>query len=238
MKDNNKVFRPFLDDVERLSYGKGATKQRGTGSRFVCHRLNQEERATYEVAKQKGYLTVKGTGYRKERKGSPLHNIWRQRCDALKTVCLIVEKRPIQDTVVMDFSTLRVPNDAPYVAWVVENTLKQKYAELYDNMLTQQTLKGTDSVLLDSPIDWETVKTKAIWAVNERNISILCSDRSTAKLLAEDVLKESSNFENIEFCCEETAHQTIVRDRSIASEKTQREQNAALDDDGIDWNDI
>lgn len=35
--------RPSLDDVERLSRGQAA-KKRGTGSRGVCHRLNESER--------------------------------------------------------------------------------------------------------------------------------------------------------------------------------------------------
>lgn len=35
--------RPSLDDVERLSKGLAA-KKRGTGSRAVCHRLNESER--------------------------------------------------------------------------------------------------------------------------------------------------------------------------------------------------
>lgn len=35
--------RPSLDDVERLSRGQAARK-RGTGSRAVCHRLNESER--------------------------------------------------------------------------------------------------------------------------------------------------------------------------------------------------
>lgn len=93
-----KVFRPHLDDVERLSHGKGVTKQRGTGSKYVCHRLNRDERRFYEHAKQVSFLTVKGTGYRKERKGSPLQNIWRQRCDALAIVYVCIEKHSSEDT--------------------------------------------------------------------------------------------------------------------------------------------
>lgn len=38
-----KSGRPSLDDVERLSRGQAA-KKRGTGSRGVCHRLNESER--------------------------------------------------------------------------------------------------------------------------------------------------------------------------------------------------
>lgn len=57
----SKVFRPNLDNVESLSFGKGAKRNRGMGSRYVCHRLNIDERTCYELAKKAGYLTVRGT---------------------------------------------------------------------------------------------------------------------------------------------------------------------------------
>ncbi len=44
----------------------------------MCCRLNAEEQVVYSAAKKKGFLVVKGTGYRKERKGSPLCNTYRQ----------------------------------------------------------------------------------------------------------------------------------------------------------------
>merc|ERR1740133_174851 len=47
--------------------------------------------------------------------------------------------------------------------------------------------------LIRTPIDWETVKTKPIWAINERLLIVPC-DRDIAKELAIDILKESSNF--------------------------------------------
>ncbi|KAI8113076.1 hypothetical protein M9435_003082 [Picochlorum sp. BPE23] len=84
------IKRPTNDDVQRLSMGKASKSERGWGSRQVCHRLNQEERKAYDIALQKGYLTLKGTGYRKERKGSPLANIYRQYCDARDMLCVNV----------------------------------------------------------------------------------------------------------------------------------------------------
>ena len=214
------VFRPHLDDVERLSQGKGAKKQRGTGSRMVCHRLNQDERKLYEFAKQASILTMRGTMYRKNRKGSPLSNIFRQRCDALEEICIIIEKRTDLDTVLIDFSTLRVPDDEDYVSLILNNVFKAKYPELYDNILKgldantnantsasgsdddDNDIEGYDVVgnrndvflaLFNTPIDWEAVKTKAIWGIDERLITISC-ERDVAKSLAVDVLKESSNF--------------------------------------------
>jgi len=128
-----KVFRPHLDDVERLSYGKGAKKQRGTGSRMVCHRLNQSERILWDMAKKQGagYLTVRNSGYRRTRKGSPLCNIYRQRCDALEEISIIVEKRPDVDKVLIDFSTLRVANDSTFVLAILDRVLRAKYPDLH-----------------------------------------------------------------------------------------------------------
>ena len=42
--------RPDLSDVERLTRGEAA-KRRGTGSRDVPHRLNADERVSWELAK-------------------------------------------------------------------------------------------------------------------------------------------------------------------------------------------
>lgn len=47
-----KVWRPTIDDVDRISRGDAA-KVRGTGSRQIPHRLNAEERTLYEQAKKK-----------------------------------------------------------------------------------------------------------------------------------------------------------------------------------------
>lgn len=84
------IRRPTYDDVQRLSEGKASSSSRGWGSRQVCHRLNAEERRGYGLAIRKGFLTLKGSGYRKERKGSPLANIYRQYCDAGGVPCVNV----------------------------------------------------------------------------------------------------------------------------------------------------
>lgn len=50
---------------------------------------------------------------RRERKGSPLTNIYRQWCDAKVTLCCVVECDTIgagTDVLVVDFSTLRRPD--------------------------------------------------------------------------------------------------------------------------------
>jgi hypothetical protein len=69
-------WRPTLDDVDRISWGKPA-KKKCTGSRGVPHRLNEDERKLYDFARQKGFLEVPGSGWRKERRGAPLLNTYR-----------------------------------------------------------------------------------------------------------------------------------------------------------------
>ncbi|CAN0601216.1 unnamed protein product, partial [Ectocarpus sp. 12 AP-2014] len=44
----------------------------------------------YDLAKKQGYVVLRGTGYRRERKGSPLQNIFRQFCDAKAIPCTSV----------------------------------------------------------------------------------------------------------------------------------------------------
>ena len=69
-------WRPTVDDVDRISWGKPA-KKKTTGSRGVPHRLNEEERKLYDFARQKGFLEIPGSGWRKERRGAPLLNTYR-----------------------------------------------------------------------------------------------------------------------------------------------------------------
>lgn len=236
----SKVFRPHIDDVERLSYGKGATKQRGTGSRFHCHRLNQEERRLYELAKKSSSLTLKGNGYRKERKGSPLQNIWRQRCDSLATLAVFIEKRSSEDTVVIDFSTLRVWDDAPFVTMIVNNVLKEKYPDLHELAVDGAAV----SSLLQKPINWGAVKTRPIWAINERHITIPCS-RYVAKSLATDVIKESSQFILYDFQheridLEDTSTTLSHATKDVDDKRMMLDDDDKSDDDSsiIDWDDI
>mmetsp|Transcript_9449 Transcript_9449/g.23192 ORF Transcript_9449/g.23192 Transcript_9449/m.23192 type:complete len:302 (+) Transcript_9449:136-1041(+) len=232
---SRKVFRADLDDVENLSYGRGAKKQRGTGSRFTCHRLNREERRTFDRAKRDGFLAVRGTGYRKNRKGSPVWNTFRQRCDALARVCVVVEKTSDRDRVSIDFSTLRVRNDSPLVDLVLEFVFRSKHPGLYEALIAsdsdekggcntdtsigveEQENDGTDcnSILVenttDRPIDWEVVKTKPIWGVVARLLVVSC-DRETAKSIAKDAVEliDSARFIGLQADAEVTSEQMHV----------------------------
>ena len=98
--------------------------------------MNADERKLFDIAKQKvsrhaelpaclkgsctsdttqhspvqGFLTLKGSGYRAERKGSPIANSFRQHCDAVARPCIVVEQgtgsNPA-DIVLLDLSPLR-----------------------------------------------------------------------------------------------------------------------------------
>lgn len=232
-----KVFRPNLDDVERLSYGKGAKRQRGTGSKYVCHRLNQNERILYNIAKEYGYLSVKGTGYRKERKGSPVSNTFRQRCDSLENICVIIEKRSDGDRIVVDFSTLRVKDDSQHVQLILD-LVKSKYSSL---LCDEDVLQN---YCMDK-VDWEKVKTEPIWNVPERLVVINC-DRDIAKSLAVDILKENSLFHK-KIVVEETKeeenlsqslhniYRPVNKDTNIHKIYKNDEKE---EDSDIDWDDI
>ena len=98
--------RPQLDDVYRLTKGLAA-KNRGAGSRNVPHRLNKQEHQIFDIARSKGFAVMRGNGYRRERKGSPLLNSLRQRADALARPLVWVEQGTEHDKCCIDFSPLR-----------------------------------------------------------------------------------------------------------------------------------
>jgi hypothetical protein len=102
--------RTSLDDVLRLSRGQGTRSK--TGSREVPHRLNADERKRFQLARDHGFLVVRGSGYRTERKGSPLCNLHRQLCDATSAVVLRIEQGSAITVLCVDLSTLRMPSDS------------------------------------------------------------------------------------------------------------------------------
>ena len=110
-KMDKHVWRPTLNDVERISWGKPA-KKKGTGSRNVPHRLNQDERFLFELARRtKGFLELDGSGYRSQRRDSPLLNSYRSLCDARGQVAIVLHKSTtgVDDQIVCDISPLRNP---------------------------------------------------------------------------------------------------------------------------------
>jgi hypothetical protein len=69
-----------------------------------------------------GFVQLRGTGYRRERKGSPLANIHRQLCDALGRACIEVHRglgTDATDEVIVDLSPFR-PVEAAELAAALE----------------------------------------------------------------------------------------------------------------------
>jgi len=117
---SSEVWRPTTDDVDRISWGRPA-KKKGTGSRGVPHRLNDEERVLYDLARSKGFLEVSGSGWRRERSDAPLVNTYRSWCDARAIACICLHKggqsgRAELDQLLLDLSPLRVPAAFPDAA--------------------------------------------------------------------------------------------------------------------------
>jgi hypothetical protein len=103
------VWRPNVNDVERISFGKPA-KKKGTGSRGVPHRLNLDERFLFDQARRKGYLEVDGSGWRSQRRDAPLLNTYRSLCDARGQAMIVLHKGSTGvDDLVVDISPLRNP---------------------------------------------------------------------------------------------------------------------------------
>ncbi len=102
-------WRPTVNDVERISWGKPA-KQKGTGSRGVPHRLNEEERFLFDQARRKGFLEIAGSGWRSQRREAPLLNSYRSLCDARGQASIVLHKGSSgMDELVVDISPLRTP---------------------------------------------------------------------------------------------------------------------------------
>lgn len=109
-------WRPTINDVERISWGKPA-KRKGTGSRGVPHRLNEEERSLFDQARRKGFLEVAGSGWRSQRRDAPLLNSYRSLCDARGQASVVLHKGNTGiDSLVVDLSTLRTPESFEAVA--------------------------------------------------------------------------------------------------------------------------
>jgi len=102
-------WRPTIDDVDRISWGRQA-KKKGTGSRGVPHRLNDEERTLYDFARKKGFVEIGGSGWRRQRSDAPLVNTYRSWCDARGVPAIYLHKSSdAADELLADLSPLRTP---------------------------------------------------------------------------------------------------------------------------------
>lgn len=142
--DSKGQWRPTVDDVIRISWGKPA-KQKGTGSRGVPHRLNNDERDIFDRGLVKGFIEVPGSGWRKQRRDAPLINTYRSYCDARGQALIAVMKDSQgMDEVVVDFSPLRTPDNFDALA---VSTAKEMAACVSENQGTMLDYGAEDSVV-------------------------------------------------------------------------------------------
>ena len=135
------VWRPDINDVERISWGKPA-KKKGTGSRGVPHRLNSDERFLFDNARKKGFLETGGSGWRSQRREAPLLNTYRSLCDARGQASIVLHKGSMgMDELVCDLSPLRNPKIFDEVA--------QKCLELQKGGEVLFQGSGTDESSID-----------------------------------------------------------------------------------------
>jgi len=109
-------WRPLIEDVVKISFGMPAKKKR-TGSRGIPHRLNEDERRSFDQARRKGFLEVAGSAWRKERSDAPLLNTYRSLSDARGKPMIVLHKLSPSssgehvDRLVVDLSPLRLPDE-------------------------------------------------------------------------------------------------------------------------------
>ena len=188
------------DDVDAISWGRRA-KTRGVGSRGVPHRLNGDERTMYDIARNKGFVELRGSGWRKERADSPLRNTYRSWCDAVAVPAIFLHKGAEGvDEVVVDLTPLRSPQAYPLaaesclevaadgrvepaaprdLAWMELSALHE--AEASTNQ--QEEYKTADDNL---PVEEEAYRREPIYRLPMYTVSWL-RPRSEAKALAKEL---------------------------------------------------
>ena len=163
-KSRTKCWRPTIQDVERISWGKPA-KKKGTGSRGVPHRLNhEEERKLFDQARKKGFLEVAGSGWRSQRRDAPLLNTYRSLCDARGQVCIVLHKgnTGLDDELVVDLSPLRLPETfeslredlISTINLPAESNFVQDVPDLEDDEEDQTDVDGRAEINIDL-LAWE-----------------------------------------------------------------------------------
>eukprot|EP01038_Epipyxis_sp_PR26KG_P010914 gene10914-14652_t len=169
-------IRPSIDDIERISYGQAA-KRRGVGSRGVPHRLNSDERIQFDLAKKKHFLTLRGSGYRKERADSPLANIYRNYCDAIAIPCISIAcgLAGTYDEIVIDFSPLRRK--------ATQDEVKASY-QIFNQFSTILNISDETNFAAQG---WneDILLTEPIWRIPVYSMRITVNSRSDSKKIAQ-----------------------------------------------------
>ena len=118
-------------------------------------------------------MVLSGTGYRRERKGSPLANSWRQFADALLMPALMVQTGA-PDLVVVDLSPLREGRARCVLARDECVALATQFSATLARDDAESASEANDE-LLD----------QAIWQLSPVLLEFVCPDRPSAKAFAE-----------------------------------------------------
>jgi hypothetical protein len=233
-KSNEKCKgRPITSDVERISWGKPA-KKKGTGSRGVPHRLNEEERKQFDMAIRKGFLQIHGSGWRKQRRGSPILNSWRNWCDARCNPSIVLHKSTSPesqpDSIIVDLSPLRIPMQFQDISSFCESQILQsngltasQYSESEDENedLDSIDVDNEEISTLDEDLSlqdntdlqdlWDT---KPIYHLSPHYILWESADRNLAK----EVCKNIANL----FDAPLTTHKKTKKPKHVKHGKSRR----------------
>jgi hypothetical protein len=154
------------------------------------------------VAKQRRFVTLIGSGYRRERKGAPLLNSWRQYADAQAFVAVSLAHGE-RSSVVIDLSPLRATSTQAYldacascVALAAELgaqwddctvlTGAQRILQLA-GALPADPAPAASSTRFVAPLDADDDiwREAAIWELPPVTVSFSLDERADAKALAE-----------------------------------------------------
>mmetsp|Transcript_79921 Transcript_79921/g.232002 ORF Transcript_79921/g.232002 Transcript_79921/m.232002 type:complete len:270 (-) Transcript_79921:162-971(-) len=179
-------WRPTVNDVERISWGKPA-KKKGTGSRGVPHRLNEEERFLFDQARRKGFLEVAGSGWRSQRREAPLLNSYRSLCDARGQASIVIHKsKDGADELVVDISPLRVPEEFESIANACQGKFEGSTIYFQDGSTASEESKVEHEFQSDNVL--ESWMTRPIYQLPPYCL-VWQLERSSAKACAKEMAK-------------------------------------------------
>jgi hypothetical protein len=151
-----------MRDVERISWGMPA-KKKGTGSRGVPHRLNDEERRSFDRARRDGFLQVTGSAWRSQRRDAPLLNSYRSLMDARGRPMAVLHKlgqnsspssgssdeNEHLDRLVVDLSPLRLPGEFRLVGGELRDRVLADFGVEVRTNEAEIAESASDAIVLD-----------------------------------------------------------------------------------------
>ena len=153
-------WRPDVRDVEKISWGMPA-KKKGTGSRGIPHRLNEDERRSLDQARRQGFLQVTGSAWRSQRSDAPLLNSYRSLMDARGRPAIVLHKLSPNssggehvDILAVDLSPLRLPEEFGRVETELNQRVLAEFGVekrqiVEENVETDGETDGTANILLE-----------------------------------------------------------------------------------------